>query len=33
VLAALLYAVFFKLQGGRRSEVLVIPEYGANTRS
>jgi NCS1 nucleoside transporter family len=32
VLAALLYAVFFKLQGGRRSEVLVIPEYGAATR-
>ena len=29
VLAAVLYAIFYKLQGGRRSEVLVIPEYGA----
>jgi hypothetical protein len=24
-----LYAIFYKLQGGRRSETLVIPEYGA----
>ena len=29
VIAAVLYAIFYKLQGGRRSEVLVIPEYGA----
>ena len=32
VLAAVLYAIFYKLQGGRRSETLVIPEYGAATR-
>jgi NCS1 family nucleobase:cation symporter-1 len=29
VLAAGLYALLFKLQHGRRSETLVIPEYGA----
>jgi len=29
VLAAVLYAIFYNLQGGRKSEVLVIPEYGA----
>ena len=29
VLAAVLYAIFYKLQGGRKSETLVIPEYGA----
>jgi NCS1 nucleoside transporter family len=29
VIAAVLYAIFYKLQGGRRSEVLVIPEFGA----
>jgi hypothetical protein len=32
VLAAVLYAIFYKLQGGRRSETLVIPEYGAGPR-
>jgi NCS1 family nucleobase:cation symporter-1 len=30
VLAAVLYAIFYKLQGGRKSETLVIPEYGAS---
>jgi nucleobase:cation symporter-1, NCS1 family len=32
VLAAVLYAIFYKLQGGRKSETLVIPEYGAGAR-
>ncbi|HEY5456954.1 MAG TPA: cytosine permease [Acidothermaceae bacterium] len=32
VLAAVLYAVFYKLQGGRKSETLVIPEYGAGAK-
>jgi NCS1 family nucleobase:cation symporter-1 len=32
VLAAVLYAVFYKLQGGRKSETLVIPEYGAGKK-
>ncbi|HWF40740.1 MAG TPA: cytosine permease [Acidothermaceae bacterium] len=32
ILAALLYAIFYKLQGGRKSETLVIPEYGASVR-
>jgi NCS1 nucleoside transporter family len=32
VLAAVLYAIFYKLQGGRKSETLVIPEYGAGKK-
>ena len=32
MLAAVLYAVFYKLQGGRKSETLVIPEYGAGKK-
>jgi NCS1 family nucleobase:cation symporter-1 len=32
VLAAVLYAIFYKLQGGRKSETLVIPEYGAGAK-
>ena len=32
VIAAVLYAIFYKLQGGRKSEVLVIPEYGAGAK-
>jgi NCS1 family nucleobase:cation symporter-1 len=32
VIAAVLYAVFYKLQGGRKSETLVIPEYGAGAK-
>jgi nucleobase:cation symporter-1, NCS1 family len=32
VIAAVLYAIFYKLQGGRKSETLVIPEYGAGAK-
>ena len=32
VLAAVLYAVFFVLQHDKRSETLVIPEYGAGAK-
>ena len=32
VLAAVLYVIIYALEPGRRSETLVIPEYGASAR-